>query len=470
MARMKRAVLLITIFAVVFATHFRSPVVTSYDSMFSIPTAMSILAHGDTDLDEYPDLLKQQDYYNISTIGGHDYSRYSIGVPLMALPLVAARDVLYRVQHGCSLETYLQKDLTPRFEKAIASSIIALASVFIFLIAELRITDASKPFAAAVVLTPWGRTRLSLDRKTLMALVITFVFAFCTSAWSTGSRGLWQHGPSMLLFSAALYLLLREEKHPAWMTVTGALLAFSYVVRPTNILPAAVLALFVLYRNWRQFLWLLAGSAPIMAAFFAYNYSLFGSVLSEYYSPSSHWGFVPYSHWGFHQYFEALAGHLISPSRGLFIYSPVFLLVFAGAAIKLREKPRPALDIAILALLVLQILMISFGARWYAGHCFGPRYVSDVTPFFIWFLIPIVDRFRAPMTWGITLLAALFVLLTAASFYVNYQGANNGYCMWWNSRPIPVDKKLDRLWDWKDPQFLRHSLPARLPDPEPPGS
>jgi hypothetical protein len=65
--------------------------------------------------------------------------------------------------------------------------------------------------AAAALLFYYVRGRLSLPKSLLLA----GLFAFGTSAYSTASRGLWQHGPSMLLRDD-----WRAEPHPVeWLLI-----------------------------------------------------------------------------------------------------------------------------------------------------------------------------------------------------------------------------------------------------------
>src|SRR5207248_2106541 len=74
-----------------------------------------------------------------------------------------------------------------------ASGMVAITAVLLYLIAR--------------------RSRLSAPS----ALAIALIFAFGTSAWSTASRALWQHAPSMLMLTAALYLLvLAQEPSSRW--------------------------------------------------------------------------------------------------------------------------------------------------------------------------------------------------------------------------------------------------------------
>lgn len=419
-------------FLVVLVTHALCPVTQSADSKYVVAVAMSILSEGNTHLDEYPDFIKGNQNYNIMVFGGHRYANYSIGPSLLALPFVTAMDGWHRLAHGRSYQRTLEVAYpenyktwlrAKRFEKFIASVLVALTAALIYRIADRRLKSA------------WR------------SLVIVFVFAFCTSAWSTASRSMWQHGPTMLLFSGTLYMLLLAEERPGLASLTALPMAFSYVVRPSNIAALILLAAFVLWRFRRQFLPFLGWAALVLIPFFAWNYSIFGALVSDYYTPGAHTGEG--------SFFVALAGHLISPSRGLFIFSPILLLVFAGIYIKLKEKQMGAVDVLLLAAIAVHVAMMSFAARWHAGHCFGPRYMADPIPFLVWFLIPVVQKFQRPMTAARVVLAVVFILLSAASFYAHYQGATNLKCIRWNIEPTDITTHPERLWDWNDIQFLR---------------
>jgi hypothetical protein len=48
------------------------------------------------------------------------------------------------------------------------------------------------------------------------------LFAFCTPAWSTASRALWQHGGSTLLITVALLAFFKTEESSNWLGLAGA--------------------------------------------------------------------------------------------------------------------------------------------------------------------------------------------------------------------------------------------------------
>jgi hypothetical protein len=46
-------------------------------------------------------------------------------------------------------------------------------------------------------------------------------------------------------------------------------------------------------------------------------------------------------------------------------------------------------------------------------------------------------------------------IFTAIGVLIHAQGAMRTAPMYWNVIPDNIDQNLSRLWDWKDPQFLR---------------
>jgi len=115
----QRRLLPIALFATVFAVHVASPVMTSWDSRWSIPTAVSIVREGNTDLDEYRSIVAAQDFYGIEQMDGHLRTFFPVGVSLLAVPFVAVADRLnphpagapppetFSVQHAAKLERFI---------------------------------------------------------------------------------------------------------------------------------------------------------------------------------------------------------------------------------------------------------------------------------------------------------------------------------------------------------------------------
>jgi hypothetical protein len=250
----------------------------------------------------------------------------------------------------------------------------------------------------------------------------------------------------MLMLTLSLYLILRADRQPWLIQYIGALLAMAYVIRPTNSLSFICFSLFVLlyYRQyfWRYLVWALF----VLAPFIIFNLSTYGALLPPYYS---------LGRIGLHSsFFEALLGNLISPARGLFVFSPIFLMAFLGIFLKMRGGGRAKVDYFLVAIIGLHWLAISAYSHWWAGYSYGPRFFADMVPFLVYFLIPVVG-FLTQGNRPKWIMLTIFLGLTALSFWVNYQGAVRWEVHLWNVNPVSVDSKPSRIWDWQDIQFLR---------------
>ncbi len=420
------------VFVSTLTAYLASPVTAHTDSIWSLYLAQSLVKTGSLNLDEYSAMVPPNDY-RTERIHGHIYSAYPIGTPLMAAPFVAIFDRL-PVFGGSTFSKFLV--VTPpgpgesQVEKLVASIIVALNAVLVFALA-LQYLNLAK------------------------SVILTGLFAFATPAWSTASRGLWQHGPSMLWLSLALYLVVLARRKPALSVLAAVPLAFAYVVRPTNSLSIAFFALYLLIAERRYFLYFMIGLGLLLAPFFIYNHSVYGQFLPPYYLPGQLNRLSP----------EALLGTLVSPSRGLLIYSPIFLLSFYGIYLRLKQAGRgffKEMDIYLVGIIGLHWLVISAFPAWYGGWSIGPRYFSDMVPFLIFFLIPFFERLPAlslksmvPKL-GIPVLAGLAVISLGIHFWCS---TNPGPAQW-NGQPADVDTHLYRLWDWGDMQFLRNLCPG----------
>jgi hypothetical protein len=430
----RRAILWGFIFFTVFIGHFGSRNITSIDSKWSIYTAMSILKEGNTNLDEYQ--TEAENDRQVIKINNHIYNLFPIGVSLMAVPFV------YIIEKGLDpvlsifpgLEHYIRNrshhplsslnvlSLYPGIELLIASFVIALTAGFIYSVSRLFLS--------------WKRS-----------LLMVFIFAFCTSAWSTGSRGLWQHGPSMMMLTLTLYIILSAKNRPWLIQFAGIPLAFSYVIRPTNSISVFMLTFFVFLQYRVYFIRYVLWAMTIVLPFIFLNFSLYHLIFPPYYMPGR---------LGLHsEYVEALVGNLFSPARGLFVFSPILFFSIYGFHLKVKNRQSDKLDYFLLGILLLHWICISSFSHWWAGWSFGPRLFSDMIPFLIFFLMPVLPGTSHFRGFKRTFFWISFLGLICISFFIHYRGANYWEVYVWNSVPVNVDVEHRRVWDWKDAQFLR---------------
>jgi hypothetical protein len=406
------------IFAFLVTLYVASPVRTSSDSRWSIHSALSLIEGRGGDLSDYLPVLKKYNFYNIEYPGGRPHTFFPIGVSLLSAPIVA-----FVAFVNPSFKEMLREQVPENLENLLASVFTAAAAVIFF----------------------W----LVFDQfqRLTVALATTMIFSLCTSMWSTATRALWQHGPLVLMLVIAMLLLHRARKSPALIQFVSLPLVMAYLIRPTASIPIAVLTLYVLALYPRWFLQYICWAMLIGVPWIAFNLAIYGAILPPYYLGLSYAGESSLS--------VALLGNLVSPSRGLFTYSPVLLFAVTGFVSALRATEERLLHLAYGAIVIAMLIAISSVPAWWAGHSYGPRYTTDLVPFLAYFT---AFNFRAlagfTRKWRAALLTGIGVL-AAASLVIHAQGALRSTPMSWNYLPDNIDQNPSRLWDWSDPQFLR---------------
>jgi hypothetical protein len=91
-------------------------------------------------------------------------------------------------------------------------------------------------------------------------------------------------------------------------------------------------------------------------------------------------------------------------------------------------------------------ILISIFSHWWAGHSYGPRLFTDVLPYAVYFLVRPVEARRR---------GAFLAVAAAISVFVHARGSISHATHAWNDGPPDVDAAPARVWDFRDPQFLR---------------
>jgi hypothetical protein len=356
---------------------------------------ISLLRDGNFDLREFVEPAKPLPYW-FRRIDGRIVSTYPVIPGLLNLPVYAVADAL-------GIDILASKD---RLSLISAAWISALSVLFIFL-----------------VLT---RVSATLSRAFFFALV----YAFATCVWSVASRALWQHGPALLFLTAALWLLWK--KSPPATALAGLLLGLAVVTRPTNTLIALPLAVYV-SRNRRSDLPRFAalGVLPILFQSF-YSWVYWGSAFSL-----GHANPIPQLANFEGNPFIGLAGLLISPSRGLLVFSPIFLFSAVGAVDAWRRRRDEPLYRHLAIGTALLPLVYAKWTVWWGGQTFGYRFLIEMIPGLVVFLA-IAWETRVSHS---ALLQTVFHGCLAWSLYVHFLGAT--------VHPSDFNRRLD-----EDPRVL----------------
>ncbi|HJZ71240.1 MAG TPA: fibronectin type III domain-containing protein [Vicinamibacterales bacterium] len=418
------------------------------DSMWSIPTAVSLVDEHNPDLDEHLPSLRARGFVFTQRLRGHFFTIYPLGASIMAAPgVIALRPLAAAIRRSApSLWRWLERVQRERGCPPLDDEpVIALHSWTEHLIASALVA------ATALVTFFIAARQMSIST----AVVVALLFAFGTSAWSTASRSLWQHGPSMLLLALALLIQVRGGP----MFWVGVLLASGYVVRPTNIIPLAVMGGWTLVSAPKKVPRFLLGAGIVGVLFVWANVRLYGLWLPPYYQP----GFYTKN------YFiaDALAGNLISPARGLFVFSPIFVLSIVGLGMKMRARTVTWLDAAVAVTLGLHWIAIAVSnGNWWGGDSYGPRFFADLLPYLTFLALPVFTRVESAHGVRLAASAAAIGALSLVSVAIHAQGALNRATSDWNVYPVSVSIEPYRVWDWHHPQFLA-GLTFK-PEPVPP--
>lgn len=323
-------------------------------------------------------------YWIAPTRGHHLAAFYPIVAPVVVTPLYLPA-VLYLHLRGW--EPWRVDWVAAVMEKLSASLLAAIAVVLVY---RLLKRDAGA----------W-------------ALPLAVAFAFGTNTWMISSQALWQHGMGEVLVALAL-LLVTSPLTPARCAALGAVCIALAANRPPDALIAAVVALYAVWSARRTAVWLLAGAAAPLALLLVYDASVVGNLAGGYWALPA---------WRMHSFMahSALIGLpslLLSPMRGLLVFSPFLGFVPIGLARRLR-RPDTKVLAALLALAVVAQLVVYAKGDWRAGTSFGPRWTTDLLPILMWMLAPAVPLMRVPARVALVVaaVAAIAVQTISASWY-----------------------------------------------------
>jgi hypothetical protein len=415
-ARLPRVALLSAVLLVVLTARVRD---VSSDPRATLAITQNFVRHGTLALDalgaerirEYGTVLMHR--------GGHTYSAFPLGTSLLATPFV-----LLATGVGLELSQYHN-------ERLLQVLLVAVISV-----AEVMLLER--------LARRWLPPR--------WALALAGITWFGSSLASTQATALWSHDCATLLALLVLCLGLRTGQRsstaPGW--VLGVLLFLAYLCRPTMSVFAAAMLLYLFVHDRRAAFEAAFALAVGIALFVGASEHWLGEPLPPYYRPRRLAGSA---------YTTALFGNLLSPSRGLFVFSPLFvvpLLFFRASVTALRREKA----LALLAVLwpVAHLLLVSRLRHWWAGYSFGPRFFTDIVPGL--FVLLCVTLSVAFDTHRRALVAAVAVLGTYSCLVHTVQGLYNRAPKAWNAEPS-VDQHPELVFDWRYPQFLHTAARQR---------
>ena len=276
----------------------------------------------------------------------------------------------------------------------------------------------------AVILAFFSADRLTSPGAALLSSVALFLST--PLLYYATIEPYMSHVPGTLLMALVIYILVRHRQHAASWFFMGLILGVALLVRWQLALYAIPIGLLSLAeRQWRK---------PLLLAL--------GFLLLAWHLPFSWWRMfgspwvVPAAIQGQQAF---LAGPiyvkevLLSPERGLLLWSPLTVLALAGLALLFRTHRSLSATFALMFL--LQVLINASLYDWGGGWAFGMRRMTELYPVWVIGLATLLHSAYSVDTttvwskwarWGVTalvLLAVAFGLLLLFS-HLNYVNTN----------------------------------------------
>ena len=145
---------------------------------------------------------------------------------------------------------------------------------------------------------------------------------------------------------------------------------------------------------------------------------------------------------------EGFLGVWFSPSKGILVYSPIFILSFFGFFIAMKKSWKEnAQFLTYFLIVIFHTLIISFWKHWYGGYSFGYRMSSDIIPYLTLLLVPFVESTWYEKIRFLFTILAVFSVLTQVFGIIFFDGI-------WHTIYDTGFRNTSWLWSIKDSEFM----------------
>jgi hypothetical protein len=311
---------------------------------------------------------------------------------------------LIHVTNGRLLSTY------PVAPGVLAAPLYAIPALAGFTPTDTFLHNLAKISGAAITAASVVVFRRAAARRASprWALDCALLYGLGSYAFSVSSQALYSHAPAQLGVALGLLGLLSEG--PAWSAAAGFGFALAWAAREDSLIFAAAAGAFLLFHRRDRILPFLAGAFAPVALNLAYWHYYTGAFRPPYYE-------LQVSLFGRFNA-GALAGMLLSPTRGFLFFFPAAAFGVWGAA---RAFRRGALWAPYFAA-ACAATWIAFGMRpsWTAGNSYGDRYFAVVCLVLALFVAELEEPVRATAArrtaWAGTFTFCVLLHATGAAF------------------------------------------------------
>ncbi|MBD3330257.1 hypothetical protein GF354_01870 [Candidatus Peregrinibacteria bacterium] len=387
---------------------YNTVVYTNQDNSYTIETAYSIATEFNLDLNEFS--IEDLEHYNVIQVEDKVYNYFPNGTSILISPVVYLLDLA-----GVDV---IKSDVTIR--KLLAAFFVALSCVILFFTYR--------------------------KRSYLVPFLLIAIYFFCTPVISTASMDLWSQTPLLPIYAFTIYVLHKGlYKKNKYLLSSFGFLYFSFLIRPTSAIPILLLSIYLIVKDYRSFLKTVPIGIALLGLWLMHNYLAFDNLLHPYF----------YNRVYTNDYLGGLLGLLFSPARGIIFFSPFILFGFLGLRQSLKQKDK-LLPIIFLLIITVCYLITAIERLWWGGWCMGPRFFTELMPFFMYFIwmafeyIGKMKKKRIAMS-----LIIIFIILATYSLNIFISLSYRIGPEIWNMDPNNINENIDRLWDFSDLAYTR---------------
>jgi len=402
----------------VYKTGLNSLAIQSEDTLPAMFIPVSIIKDGTFYADKYYEMIRdkyphpddksfEKDLtpFYFKNVAGHYISAFTILPGLLALPVY-----VFPIVFGMPI-TFDNLAVLSHVSSALT---VSFSTGFLFLLLRKHFVQSQKT-----------------------ALLLSGIFAFCTINFALVSQGLWQHGPAQLFIILALYFLYEKK----WF-FSSLFLCMAVLSRPTAMLFMPFLfGVSLIKSGGFKFLsrYLAGFFLPVMF-FFWYNQTFYLDISNQGYASQLlvNWkGRFP----------EGFAGLWLSPSKGILVYSPVFLFSLWGFVISAKNW-RKNTDYLLYFLAAFSYTMLmGRWKHWYGGYSFGYRMASETIPFLVILAVPFLESSVFGKYKRLFVILMVFSILIQLAGIVFFDGI-------WHGAYDRGFEDTKWLWSLRDSEFV----------------
>ncbi|MCB0179842.1 MAG: hypothetical protein KDI62_16540 [Anaerolineae bacterium] len=353
-----------------------TPRINSSDGLAMFSTAESLVRRGALDIEQIRWMDLQQGTYGLD---GLLYSRKGVGAPLGLLPLVGL---------GLVAPWFGPVSLALLFNAFVTALTAVLLLAYLQELGYPPLTGlgAALIFGLATLAWPYAKSLFSDPFSGFLLLAAAFVLLKFSHALAETATVKSRFNKQLVIYPllAGLFLgwnVATRYAEALFLPVFGLLFLY-YLLRGTK--PGQFVGR--LFHFWPSLVAFALPLALIGLSLIAFNMSRYGDPLNTGYLPNETFSGI---------LLDGLFGQLISPGRGLLLYSPILILSVVGVWPFFRRFPAEGL--AALSVILIHLLLYGKWFMWHGGYAWGPRFMIPTLPFWTIFLAPVLTYAFLPL-------------------------------------------------------------------------